>query len=71
MKTASSKQQVSTRIRLDYTSDKHTDLVVGDLGTITGMRHDGWGEVVDVRWDNGSSLSLVAGEDLWTRVVDE
>ena len=71
MTTASSKQQVSTRIRLDYTSDEHTDLAVGDFGTITGRRQDPWGEVVDVQWDNGSSLSLVAGEDLWTRVVDD
>jgi hypothetical protein len=69
--TVAPKKQVSTRIRLDYTSDEHTDLAVGDFGTITGRRQDPWGEVVDVQWDNGSSLSLVSGEDLWTRVVDD
>lgn len=71
MTTVAPKKQVSTRIRLDYTSDEHTDLAVGDFGTITGRRQDPWGEVVDVQWDNGSSLSLVSGEDLWTRVVDD
>jgi hypothetical protein len=28
-------------------------------------RRDPWGEVIDVAWDDGSTLSLVKGEDLW------
>lgn len=59
------------RIRLDYTSDTYTKLKAGDLGTITGRHTDPWGtEKIFVAWDNGSSLSLISGEDEWS-VVDE
>lgn len=59
-----------TRIELVHTSDKFTDLKTGDVGTIVARRSDPWGEIVDVRWDNGSNLSLVAGEDLWRRITE-
>jgi hypothetical protein len=59
------------RIRLDFTSDPYTKLQPGDLGTITGRYVDPWGAVVvRVAWDNGSSMSLIAGEDAWSVVAE-
>jgi hypothetical protein len=59
------------RIRLDYTNDQFTNLRAGDLGTITGRRTDPWGaDIVSVSWDNGSNLSLIAGQDSWSVVAE-
>lgn len=49
-----------TRIRLISTSDAHTRLRPGDEGTVTGT--DSLGSL-QVAWDSGSSLALVAEED--------
>lgn len=57
---------MTTIITLVGTSDPHTGLRAGDRGLLTGRRKDPWGEVIDVAWDNGSTLSLVKGEDHWT-----
>lgn len=56
------------RVRLVRTTDEHTTLKPGDLGTV-GMV-DSMG-TVHVKWDNGSTLGLVpeAG-DRW-EVVDD
>lgn len=51
------------RVRLDFTSDPHTALIPGDVGTITGVDDAG---TVHVRWDKGSNLGLIPGEDRWT-----
>jgi hypothetical protein len=53
-------------VELIHTDDPHTKLKRGDRGLLLRKRKDPWGEVVDVAWDNGSTLSLVAGEDSWT-----
>lgn len=53
-------------VELVHTSDPHTKLKTGDRGLLLRKRKDPWGEVIDVAWDNGSRLSLVAGEDSWT-----
>lgn len=50
------------RIRLVHTSDPHTGLESGELGTVTAV--DGAG-TVHARWDSGSSLGLVPDEDSW------
>jgi hypothetical protein len=50
------------RIRLVHTSDKHTDLRPGDEGNVTFVDDRG---TVHARWDNGSTLGLVPGEDRW------
>lgn len=47
---------VGKRVRLDYTSDRYTQLRSGDLGTVTSIDHLG---TVRVKWDNGSNLGLV------------
>ena len=48
---------VGRRVRLDYTSDPYTTLRSGDEGTIDHIDDTG---TVFVKWDNGSSLGLVA-----------
>jgi hypothetical protein len=53
------------RIQLLHTTDKHTTLKPGDTGTVIGETMDSWGRVLSVKWDNGSTLSLIWGEDAW------
>ena len=50
------------RIELVYCSDPYTRLVPGDRGTVYRVDDAG---TVHVRWDNGSGLGLVPGEDSW------
>lgn len=59
-------KNVVTRIILVSTTDQYTKLTKGDQGTLVSRRIDPWGdEVISVKWDSGSSLSLVRGEDRW------
>lgn len=53
------------RVRLVSTDDPYTDLRPGALGTVYRVRNDPWGEVIYVRWDDGSTLSLLDGIDRW------
>jgi hypothetical protein len=53
------------RIQLLHTTDKHTDLKPGDLGTVVSETNDTWGRVLRVKWDNGSELGLLWGVDSW------
>lgn len=48
------------------TSDIHTKLSKGDEGVITDF--DSLGTMF-VKWDSGSSLGLIKGEDSWV-VID-
>lgn len=57
---------MTTIITLVRTTDPHSRLKAGDTGVLVRRRRDPWGDVVDVAWDNGSRLSLIAGEDYWT-----
>ena len=60
---------VGERIRLVQTSDPYTRVRSGDLGTITRDPYENGGVTcIGVDWDNGSSISLVEGEDSWTTV---
>jgi Domain of unknown function (DUF4314) len=52
-----------TRVALVHTSDPWTRLRPGAKGTVTLVDHLG---TVHVRWDDGSTLGLVPGEDDWT-----
>lgn len=47
---------IGKRIRLIKMEDQYTDLTENSLGTITGV--DDMGQIM-VRWDNGSSLSVI------------
>ena len=62
---------IGKRIRLVRTNDPYTKLVAGDLGVITNVRDDLWGNsIVSVAWDSGSSLSLIEGEDSFTIISE-
>lgn len=50
------------RVELVHTSDPQTRVKPGDRGTVRAV--DGFG-TVHVRWDNGSRLGLVPGDDVW------
>jgi hypothetical protein len=56
------------RIELVHTGDPYTNLKPGDRGTVAMVDSMG---TVHVRWDNGSNLGLVPGEDAWKRSDDD
>lgn len=56
---------VGTRVRLEHTSDPHTRLRPGDEGVVNFVDSMG---TVHVKWDSGSSLGLIPGEDSWTEI---
>jgi len=56
---------IGKRVSLVRTTDPYTNLVSGDEGTVVLVDDMG---TIHVRWDNGSNLGLVPGEDAW-RVV--
>lgn len=53
-----------TRIVLISMDDPYTKLVPGDKGTVVGV--DDAGQIM-MKWDSGSSLSLIPGEDSFRR----
>lgn len=55
---------VGTRVELVRMDDFQAP-PVGTRGTVTGV--DGMGNVL-MRWDNGSSLSVIVGEDIIRKV---
>lgn len=54
------------RIELIATDDPNTLLRPGDKGTVN---HIGPGGIVGVKWDSGSTLSMLPEEDDW-RVLE-
>jgi hypothetical protein len=59
------------RVRLIYTDDQYTKLKNGDLGTLIEKHTDPWGAVIsEIKWDNGSSLSLIDGIDKYETVTE-
>ena len=50
------------RIELVNMNDPYTKLKPGDKGTCNGV--DSMGNIL-MKWDNGSSLSLIPGEDYY------
>jgi hypothetical protein len=53
------------RIRLIHMDDPYSNLVKGSEGTVLGYSNDAYGFLMNVKWDNGSSLNLIVGEDKW------
>lgn len=53
---------IGERIRLVSTTDEFTTLRYGDEGVVDFVDDMG---TVFVKWDNGSNLGLIAGEDRW------
>lgn len=56
-----------TRVELDYMDDPY-GVPVGTRGTVNFVDDIG---TVHVRWDSGSSLGLVYGEDRFHKVTEE
>ena len=54
--------ELPCRVKLISTSDLFTNLVTGSEGSVTSIDVLG---TVHVKWDNGSSLGLIPGEDQW------
>ena len=59
--------KVGDRVELVSTSDPYTRLQPGARGTVVLVDDVG---TVHVKWDEGSSLGLVPGEDSW-RILPE
>ena len=55
------------RVMLVHMDDKYSNLTIGDKGTCRGV--DDIGNIL-MNWDNGSTLSLIPGEDKY-KVVNE
>lgn len=60
------------RVRLIHTADPYTDLESGAMGTVVGQRKDPWGDtVIQIKWDDGSSLSLIEGVDDYELIQEQ
>ena len=60
------------RVRLVHTSDQYTKLKTGDIGTLISTRTDPWGAVIaEIKWDCGSSLSLIEGIDQYEIITEQ
>jgi hypothetical protein len=60
------KTKKGDRVQLISTSDRMTLLKSGDQGVVMSARIDPWGDfTISVKWDSGSSLSLISSEDYW------
>lgn len=51
---------IGKRIKMVYTSDAYTDVVPGDIGTVSHVDDSG---TVFVNWEKGSGLGLIPGID--------
>lgn len=55
------------RIKFIMTDDPFTRLKAGTLGTV--LRIDEKHGIIDMLWDDGSTLGLIIGKDRWTTEV--
>ncbi|WP_433259249.1 DUF4314 domain-containing protein (plasmid) [Streptosporangium sp. CA-135522] len=60
--------QRNDRVELVRTTDEHTRLQPGDRGTVTRVDHSM--KVVGMRWDDGSSLSMLLDEGDEIRLLE-
>lgn len=58
---------IGKRIELVSTTDKYTNLTVGEFGTIRFV--DDYGTIF-VDWDNGSKLGMIPGVDKYRIIHD-
>lgn len=56
-----------SRVQLISMDDPWTNLKPGDLGTVVGV--DDAGQIM-MKWDRGSTLSLIPGEDSFRRAEE-
>lgn len=57
-----------TRVKLISMDDPYAKIPSGTLGTVSNVDDIG---TIHVRWDNGSSLGLVYGEDSFCKVSND
>ena len=57
-----------TRIRLDHMDDPYAPIPSGTEGVVQAV--DDAGQLI-MKWDNGRSLSLIAGEDCFSIIQQE
>lgn len=65
MKFRHSSDKVGDMVRLISTTDEFTELKSGMTGTVNFIDDMG---TVFVKWENGSNLGLLPGEDEWETV---
>lgn len=65
LKTLKDYYKPGTRVRLVSMNDPYTDLRRGTQGTVTCVDDIG---TIHVRWDNGSNLGIVFGEDSCSKI---
>ena len=56
-----------TRVRLVRMDDPYTNLVEGDIGTVTSVDDIG---TIHVAWNKGGSLGVAFGEDLCEKIEE-
>jgi Domain of unknown function (DUF4314) len=62
---------IGRRIRLLHTDDPYTKLHFGSLGTIQDITRTPWDDIqVWCKWDEGSSLALIPGKDMFEFVPE-
>lgn len=64
---------VGDRIMCLY-MEGETSVTPGTLGEVTGISKDPFepdSDIISVKWDNGSSLSLLTVTDAWKKIVEE
>lgn len=54
-----------TRIELIFMDDQYSNLTTGDKGTVDYVDDAGQ---IHMKWDNGSSLALILGEDMFKKI---
>ena len=57
MRIADTSPKVGDRIELIHTDDQYTSLRPGSQGTVTLI--GSWLDTVHIKWDDGSTLSLI------------
>lgn len=67
LKQLKSNYTPGTRVILVQMNDLYTNLQPGDIGTVTGVDDIG---TIHVKWDRGSSLGVVFGEDSCQKIED-
>ena len=62
VKDIKAKYPVGTRIKIIFSDDPFHPIPEGMLGTVTGVDDIG---TVHMKWDNGSTLGLIVGDDIF------
>ena len=64
------KLEVGDRVRLIRMNDPYSKVIIGSLGTVTGVVEVLGESIYYMKWDNGSTLSLVPEVDTYFKHDD-